>query len=146
MGNGINKASVLVGDFLYSRSFEMMVSVESMRVMDILSHATNRIAEGEVLQLSAAQNLATDAAERLLALPQTQTLWEEANRTAHEQLVAVLREESTETALFFLPALRKHVAKATDLRPISLLIKDERERRAGAYARAGVPAAPTTVV
>lgn len=46
-----NEASVLVGDFLYSRSFEMMVDVENMRVMDILSHATNRIAEGEVLQL-----------------------------------------------------------------------------------------------
>jgi octaprenyl-diphosphate synthase len=46
-----NEASVLVGDFLYSRAFEMMVDVENMRVMDILSHATNRIAEGEVLQL-----------------------------------------------------------------------------------------------
>jgi octaprenyl-diphosphate synthase len=46
-----NEASVLVGDFLYSRSFEMMVDVDNMRVMDILSHATNRIAEGEVLQL-----------------------------------------------------------------------------------------------
>ncbi len=46
-----NEASVLVGDFLYSRSFEMMVDVDSMRVMEILSHATNRIAEGEVLQL-----------------------------------------------------------------------------------------------
>ncbi len=46
-----NAASVLVGDFLYSRSFEMMVDVQSMRVMDVLSHATNRIAEGEVLQL-----------------------------------------------------------------------------------------------
>jgi octaprenyl-diphosphate synthase len=46
-----NAASVLVGDFLYSRSFEMMVDVEQMRVMEILSHATNRIAEGEVLQL-----------------------------------------------------------------------------------------------
>ncbi len=46
-----NEASVLVGDFLYSRSFEMMVDVQNMRVMDILSHATNRIAEGEVLQL-----------------------------------------------------------------------------------------------
>ncbi len=46
-----NEASVLVGDFLYSRSFEMMVSVGQMRVMDVLSHATNRIAEGEVLQL-----------------------------------------------------------------------------------------------
>ncbi len=46
-----NEASVLVGDFLYSRAFEMMVDVNLMRVMDILSHATNRIAEGEVLQL-----------------------------------------------------------------------------------------------
>lgn len=46
-----NAASVLVGDFLYSRAFEMMVAVQQMRVMDILSHATNRIAEGEVLQL-----------------------------------------------------------------------------------------------
>jgi octaprenyl-diphosphate synthase len=46
-----NEASVLVGDFLYSRSFEMMVDVGNMRVMDILSRATNRIAEGEVLQL-----------------------------------------------------------------------------------------------
>ncbi len=46
-----NEASVLVGDFLYSRAFEMMVEVNSMRVMEILSHATNIIAEGEVLQL-----------------------------------------------------------------------------------------------
>ena len=46
-----NETAVLVGDFLYSRSFEMMVSVGSIRVMDILSHTTNIIAEGEVLQL-----------------------------------------------------------------------------------------------
>lgn len=46
-----NEASVLVGDFLYSRSFEMMVEVGNMRIMDILAHATNTIAEGEVLQL-----------------------------------------------------------------------------------------------
>lgn len=46
-----NATSVLVGDFLYSRAFEMMVDVNIMRVMEILSHATNRIAEGEVLQL-----------------------------------------------------------------------------------------------
>jgi octaprenyl-diphosphate synthase len=46
-----NEASVLVGDFLYSRSFEMMVEVGNMRVMDILSHTTNTIAEGEVMQL-----------------------------------------------------------------------------------------------
>jgi len=46
-----NAASVLVGDFLYSRSFQMMVSLDRMRVLDVLSDATNVIAEGEVLQL-----------------------------------------------------------------------------------------------
>ena len=46
-----NAASVLVGDFLYSRAFEIMVSVNDMRVMEIMSHSTNTIAEGEVLQL-----------------------------------------------------------------------------------------------
>lgn len=46
-----NPASVLVGDFLYSRAFQMMVSSNSMRVMQILADATNVIAEGEVLQL-----------------------------------------------------------------------------------------------
>jgi octaprenyl-diphosphate synthase len=46
-----NAASVLVGDFLYSRAFQMMVSVNSMRVMQVLADATNTIAEGEVLQL-----------------------------------------------------------------------------------------------
>jgi octaprenyl-diphosphate synthase len=46
-----NAASVLVGDFLYSRSFQMMVDASSMRVMRIMADATNRIAEGEVLQL-----------------------------------------------------------------------------------------------
>ena len=46
-----NAASVLVGDYLYSRSFQMMVKVNSMRVMEILSHTTNQIAEGEVMQL-----------------------------------------------------------------------------------------------
>lgn len=46
-----NAASVLVGDFLYSRAFQMMVQVENMRIMQVLSDATNIIAEGEVLQL-----------------------------------------------------------------------------------------------
>jgi len=46
-----NAASVLVGDFLYSRAFQIMVSVGSMRIMEILADATNTIAEGEVLQL-----------------------------------------------------------------------------------------------
>jgi octaprenyl-diphosphate synthase len=46
-----NAASVLVGDFVYSRAFQMMVSVNRMRVLDVLADATNVIAEGEVLQL-----------------------------------------------------------------------------------------------
>lgn len=46
-----NAASVLVGDFLYSRSFQLMVEVGSMKIMEILADATNTIAEGEVMQL-----------------------------------------------------------------------------------------------
>lgn len=51
-----NAPSVLVGDYLYSRAFQMMVSLDSMAVMDVLSHATAVIAEGEVLQLVNAKN------------------------------------------------------------------------------------------
>ena len=46
-----NEAAVLVGDYLYSRAFQMMVRAESMRIMDLLADATNTIAQGEVLQL-----------------------------------------------------------------------------------------------
>jgi len=46
-----NEAAVLVGDFLYSRSFQMMVEIDNMRVLQILANATNIIAEGEVMQL-----------------------------------------------------------------------------------------------
>ena len=55
-----NKSSVLVGDYLFSRSFQLMVETGSLRVLDILSNASATIAEGEVLQLTAAQDLATD--------------------------------------------------------------------------------------
>lgn len=54
-----NKSSVLVGDYLFSRSFQLMVETGSLRVLDILSNAAATIAEGEVLQLTAAQDLAT---------------------------------------------------------------------------------------
>lgn len=57
-----NEASVLVGDFLYSRAFQMMVGVDSMRVMQILSEATNTIAEGEVKQLLNVHNADLDEA------------------------------------------------------------------------------------
>jgi octaprenyl-diphosphate synthase len=55
-----NPASVLVGDFLYSRAFQMMVGVQNMRVMEVLANATNTIAEGEVLQLLNAHNASVD--------------------------------------------------------------------------------------
>ncbi|MDX1451513.1 MAG: octaprenyl diphosphate synthase [Oleiphilaceae bacterium] len=51
-----NAPSVLVGDFLYSRAFQMMVELRNMDIMDILSHATNVIAEGEVFQLMNCKN------------------------------------------------------------------------------------------
>ncbi|HEY6863902.1 MAG TPA: octaprenyl diphosphate synthase [Burkholderiales bacterium] len=51
-----NAASVLVGDFLYSRAFQMMVALSNMRVMEVLADATNTIAEGEVLQLLNSHN------------------------------------------------------------------------------------------
>ncbi len=56
-----NKSSVLVGDYLFARSFQLMVETGSLRVLDILANASATIAEGEVLQLTAAQDLATDA-------------------------------------------------------------------------------------
>jgi octaprenyl-diphosphate synthase len=58
-----NAASVLVGDFLYSRAFEMMVEPQKMQVMDIMAKTTNIIAQGEVLQLLNTQNLDLTEAE-----------------------------------------------------------------------------------
>lgn len=55
-----NPASVLVGDFLYSRAFQMMVDAQSMRIMQVLADATNVIAEGEVLQLMNMHNAELD--------------------------------------------------------------------------------------
>ncbi|MEW7981954.1 MAG: octaprenyl diphosphate synthase [Candidatus Sedimenticola endophacoides] len=92
-----NAASVLVGDFLYSRSFEMMVAVDRMRVMQILSTATNRIAEGEVLQLLNCNNPdTTEEQYREVILRKTATLFE-----AGAQLGAVvnLAPEAQEQAL-----------------------------------------------
>ncbi len=83
-----NDASVLVGDFLYSRAFEMMVDVGNMRVMEILSHATNRIAEGEVLQLLNTRDPDTDQARYMEVITRkTATLFE-----AGVRLGAVLAE------------------------------------------------------
>jgi octaprenyl-diphosphate synthase len=54
-----NQSSVLVGDYLFSRSFQLMVETGSLRVLDILANASATIAEGEVLQLTASQDIST---------------------------------------------------------------------------------------
>jgi octaprenyl-diphosphate synthase len=92
-----NAASVLVGDFLYSRAFELMVGAGSMRVLEILSHATNVIAEGEVLQLMNSGDPALDEAAYLAVIRRkTAKLFE-----AAAQLGAVLGDAAPahETAL-----------------------------------------------
>lgn len=76
-----NQASVLVGDFLYSRAFQMMVEVGNMRIMDILAHTTNTIAEGEVMQLLNAHNPDTTEEQYLsVILSKTAKLFEAACR------------------------------------------------------------------
>ncbi|XZG71896.1 polyprenyl synthetase family protein [Chitinibacteraceae bacterium HSL-7] len=92
-----NAASVLVGDFLYSRAFQMMVSCSSMRVMDVLSDATNIIAEGEVMQLMNIGNVDIDEAGYLHVIRyKTAKLFEAAAR-----LGAILSgaDEATEKAM-----------------------------------------------
>jgi octaprenyl-diphosphate synthase len=76
-----NAASVLVGDFLYSRAFQMMVSVGSMRIMEVLADATNVIAEGEVLQLMNCHNADIDVPSYLQVIRyKTAKLFEAATR------------------------------------------------------------------
>ncbi len=89
-----NEASVLVGDFLYSRAFQMMVEVNNMRVMEILSDATNIIAEGEVLQLLNCHEPDTSEADYLRVIrSKTAKLFE-----AAAQLGAVISEQPSESA------------------------------------------------
>jgi octaprenyl-diphosphate synthase len=92
-----NAASVLVGDFLYSRAFEMMVDVNSMRVMAILANTTNVIAEGEVMQLMNVHDADTTEARYINVIHcKTAKLFEAATR-----LGAVLcnRDEEEEAAM-----------------------------------------------
>jgi len=92
-----NQASVLVGDFLYSRSFQMMVDIGSMRVMQILADATNTIAAGEVLQLMNVHDPdTTEESYRQVIYRKTARLFE-----AGAQIAAVLTErpDSEEAAM-----------------------------------------------
>ncbi len=92
-----NAASVLVGDFLYSRAFQMMVSLGSMRIMEVLADATNVIAEGEVLQLMNCRNADVTVDEYLRVIRyKTAKLFEAAGRLG---AIIAGRPEETETAL-----------------------------------------------
>ncbi len=88
-----NAASVLVGDFLYSRTFQMMVDIDDMRVMRVLSNATHVIAEGEVLQLMNCHDANVDEASYLQVIRyKTAKLFEAAG-----QLGAIIAGASTQT-------------------------------------------------
>jgi octaprenyl-diphosphate synthase len=92
-----NQASVLVGDFLYSRAFQMMVDIDSMRVMQILSDATNTIAAGEVMQLMNVHDPdTTEESYRQVIYRKTARLFE-----AGAQIAAVLagRDPADEVAM-----------------------------------------------
>lgn len=88
-----NAASVLVGDFLYSRAFQMMVEVGQMRIMEVLAEATNIIAEGEVLQLMNMRDASLDQNGYLRVIrSKTAKLFE-----ASARLAPILAGASTET-------------------------------------------------
>ena len=92
-----NEASVLVGDFLYSRAFQMMVEINHMRVLDILAETTNTIAEGEVMQLLNCNEPDTTEAQYIDVIQsKTAKLFEAATR-----LGAILAnmDQQTEAAL-----------------------------------------------
>ena len=92
-----NQASVLVGDFLFSRSFRLMVAAGSLRVLDILSNASAVIAEGEVAQLTTANDTATDEDAYLAVIrAKTAALFAAAARIG---AVVAERSEADETAL-----------------------------------------------
>ena len=92
-----NEASVLVGDFLYSRAFQMLVWIGLMRVMEIMADATNTIAEGEVLQLMNCHDPDTDEARYFAVIrSKTATLFEAGARAA---AVLAGADEAREAAL-----------------------------------------------
>ena len=92
-----NPASVLVGDFLHSRAFEMMVEIGNMRVMEILSRATNTIAEGEVQQLGNIRNPDTTEASYLQVIARKTAMLFEA--ASHSGAVLANASEAEEKAL-----------------------------------------------
>lgn len=105
-----NSASVLVGDFLYSRSFQMMSELSNLRIMDILSDATNIIAEGEVLQLMNCNDPdTTEDSYMKVIYCKTAKLFEAATR-----LAAVIAKQDRATELAMLN-YGKHLGTAFQL-------------------------------
>ncbi len=92
-----NEAAVLVGDFLYSRAFQMMVEADRMRIMGVMASATNRIAEGEVLQLLNCHDPDTTEARYLDVIERkTATLFAAGTRVA---AILADSDETTEKSL-----------------------------------------------
>jgi octaprenyl-diphosphate synthase len=92
-----NPASVLVGDFLHSRAFEMMVEIGNLRVMEILSEATNTIAEGEVQQLANVRNPDLSEQSYLQVISRKTAMLFQA--ASHSGAVLAGADGATETAL-----------------------------------------------
>ena len=135
-----NQASVLVGDFLYSRAFQMMVGLQRMRVMDILSDATNRIAQGEVMQLMNCNDPNTTEASYLdVIYSKTARLFEAAT-----QLAAVLTEQNEQIEHAMLN-YGKHLGTAFQLIDDVLdytAEEDEMGKKAGDDLAEGKPTLP----
>lgn len=105
-----NASSVLVGDFIYSRAFELMVKIGNLPIMQVLAETTNKLAEGEVMQLLNAGNPDVDEARyREVILRKTAKLFEAAARTA-----AMLAERS-EDEIEALACYGRHLGLAFQL-------------------------------
>jgi len=105
-----NQASVLVGDFLYSRSFQIMVEIGEMRILDVLAEATNTIAEGEVLQLMNCNNPDVTEADYLEVIyRKTAKLFEAGTR------IGAILAGSDETQEQALIAYGRHLGQAFQL-------------------------------
>jgi octaprenyl-diphosphate synthase len=119
-----NAASVLVGDFLYSRAFQMMVDVNNMRVMQVLSEATNVIAEGEVLQLMNMRDVSLSEADYLRVIrSKTAKLFEAsarlapilANADARTEAICATYGQALGTAFQVIDDVLDYEGKAEDL-------------------------------
>lgn len=105
-----NQASVLVGDFLYSRAFQMMVEISSLKILNVLANATNTIAEGEVLQLMNCNNPdITEADYMEIIYRKTAKLFESGTR------IGAILADSDETSEQALVAYGRHLGLAFQL-------------------------------